>query len=89
MSEEFEVPSVEGFIEFCEAQPDDRPINQQGTFDDCAIGDYLREECGVEDADGFDPDFLSDKIGSFLGDPRETGAGDSYGELAAQLQRFK
>jgi len=31
------------FINFCESQPEDKEIDHNGTFYDCAVGDFMRE----------------------------------------------
>lgn len=69
------------FREFVMEQENDRPINQQGGWSDCAVGDYYREEVGKPIPYPPTPDNLGAPWAVF--DALNFYHGTTYGELKA------
>lgn len=86
-----EIPQeFKDFLQFCEEQPKNRPIDHTKGWDECAVGDYIRETGAKKNPDCFPCVLLgwNADLAEFVGDACDYPETSTYGGFVEGMKKI-
>lgn len=86
-----EIPQeFKDFLQFCEEQPKNRPIDHTGAWGECAVGDYIRETGAKKTPYCFSYVIFgwNDDLRGFVGDACDYPEASTYGGFVEGMKKI-